>query len=259
MRLAEHYDAVCVSDSVPLQSRLTFCGALSMPNGSASTITVLDHLDGISVPGNVFCEPVNEYWALMCLHDGMEFLYRQSLHCDQAARQQVNPHGNVSFVGWGNVPTLNQIPKTLLTCAFHWYAISACQYVRTVGAIAFRLDPNRPRPDVYAKNVIPEVVAFRDKVAAHFAWSTRNQRDNHAERIASILPPLTFVNDAFFVGGMTVAVRHAGEGSDSAAIKPWSLCRVHEALRKRYWPHEQRNGTSSLVEIAEQEDEGERA
>ena len=205
---------------------------------ASTDTTILDHIDNITVPGNVFREPANEYWALICLRHGMEFLHHQALRCDQAIKEQVNPDGNVRFAGGGNVPAFNQVPKTLLTCTFHWYAISACQYVRTVGAIAYQLDSNRPLPPEYVKNVIPEVVVFRDKVAAHFAWSTQNNRDNDAERLASILPPLTFVDDSFYVGGFTVAVRRSGKTSNSQAIKQWSLCKVHEALRERYWPEQ---------------------
>ncbi|MFQ5570051.1 MAG: hypothetical protein ACE5G0_10285 [Rhodothermales bacterium] len=162
-----------------------------MTTETDTTVTILDHIDNITVPGNVFHEPVNEYWALICLRYGMEFLYHQAHRCDQAVKEQVNPDGNVRFFGAGNSPAFNQVPKTLLTCGFHWYAISACQYVKTVGAIARKLDPNRPLPHEYAKKIIPEVVAFRDKVAAHFAWTTENNRDNDAERLASVLPPLT--------------------------------------------------------------------
>ena len=190
------------------------------------------------MPGDVFHEPANEYWALICLQHGMEFLYRQASHCDLAVKQRVNPNNDVNFFGSGNFPAFDCVPKTLLTCSFHWYAISACQYVKTVGAIAYRLDSNRPMPNEYAKRVIPSVSVFRDKVAAHFSWTTENRRDNDAERLASILPPLTFQNDSFHVGGWTVALRRGDKSSQSDAIKPWSLCKVHEELRKRYWPEQ---------------------
>lgn len=204
-----------------------------------TTITILDHIDKITVPGNVFEEPANEYWALICLRHGMEFLYHQALRCDQTVKQQLNPDGNVHVFRSGNFPEFARVPRTLLTCAFHWYAISACQYARTVGAIAYNFDSNRPCPDKYANNIIPEVVAFRDKVAAHFAWSTRNKRDNDAERLASILPPLSFDDDSFYVGRSRIIARRGGKASNSEAIMPWSLCKVHETLRERYWPEAQ--------------------
>jgi len=226
-----------------------------MASETDTTVTILDHIDNITVPGNVFHEPVNEYWALICLQHGMEFLYHQAHRCDQTVKEQVNPDGNVRFFGGGNFPAFAQVPKTLLTCGFHWYAISACQYVKTVGAIARKLDPSRPLPHEYAKHIIPEVIAFRDKVAAHFAWTTENNRDNDAERLASILPPLTFNDDSFHVGGLTVAVRRGDRASNSQAIQPWSLCKVHESLRERYWP--QSDDSTGNPKAAEQTDERE--
>jgi hypothetical protein len=205
-----------------------------MATESETESTVLDHIDYVTVPGNPFRKPHNEYWALVCLYQGMEFLYKQARHCDVTVRQRIDP--SIRFDGFGNVPLFDDIPKPLLTCAFHWYAISACNYVRTVGAIAHRQDSSRPSPREYAKAVIPEVVAFRDKVAAHFAWSTENSRDTEADRLASILPPLSFTIDSFYVGGLQISLRRSGKSSTSDAIEPWSLCKVHDALRIRYWP-----------------------
>ncbi len=198
--------------------------------------TILDHIDNIVVPGSVLTEPANEYWALRWLWHGMEFLYCQANRCDDVAKQVVNPNGNVRFWSSGNFPAFQHVPHALLTCSFHWYAISACQYVGTVGAIAHRQDNARPGWRDYVKAVIPEVFAFRNKVAAHFAWCIGDNRDNPAERFASIMPSLTFADDCFQIAGYAVGVRQAGKASDSTAIQPWSLCRVHERLRQRYWP-----------------------
>ena len=202
---------------------------------STAVVTVLDHIDKIAVPGNMFEQPANEYWALVCLRQGMEFLYRQAQQCDRVLNQH-NSDGNLEVWRMGNLPEMRAVPTGLLTCAFHWYAISACQYARTVGAIAYRQDASRPLPPHYVASVMPEVLAFRDKVAAHFAWSTQHSKDNDAERLASILPPLTFEGESFHVGSIAVAVRRGGKESNSQSIAPWSICKVHERLRPRYWP-----------------------
>ena len=207
-----------------------------MAEKAESGFTMLDYIDRIQVPGQVFEIPSNEYWALVCLRDGMELLYNQTLQVDEIVRTRLSMDAiNRCFI-MGNDPALNGIPKSLLTSYFHWYAISACQYVRTVGAIAFQFDSTRPMPKAYAFDVIPEVVNFRDKVAAHFAWTTKSNHDNEAERLVSVLPPLSFINDSFYVGSMVLKIRRGTKVSDSRAIQPWSLCRVHERLRTRYWP-----------------------
>ena len=199
--------------------------------------TILDHIDNISVPGDVFSEPANEYWALICLRDGIEFLYRQVVQIDKITQSRLNPEGKMKYVAYGNVPGTEDLPKPLLTCSFHWYAVSACQYVRTVGAIAYKQDNSRPIPPKYVEAVIPEVLAFRDKVAAHFAWTSKHSQDNDAERLASIIPPLSFVEDSWHVGAMQVATSKGGKLNTSESIKPWSIPKVHNKMARRYWPH----------------------
>lgn len=194
----------------------------------AMKTTILDHIDRIEVSGNVFGEPCNEYWELLCLWDGMEFLYHQVAQCDAFAKEAINLNGEYSVTVLGSDPRLSQIPKTILTASFHWYAISACQYVRIIGRISGRKDPE------YINSVIPEVLSFRNKVAAHYAWYSKSNdtRDNNAERVFSIMPKLSFENDAFYICGF----QYASGNSTTEELKPWNICKVHEALRQRYWP-----------------------
>lgn len=201
-----------------------------------SELTILDYIDEISVPGDVFSKPANEYWALACLREGLRFLNRQVAKCEENVGHRYN--SQIKLVAFGSDPLFTGIPQTLLTCAFDWYAISACQYVRTVGTIAYQQDDTRPDPVSYVRTVIPEVLAFRNKVAAHFAWTMKNKRDNRAERKVSVMPQLTFQDGHFFVGSWKLHDRSSGETSTSEHIKPWSVTTVHERMCKRYWPSE---------------------
>jgi hypothetical protein len=220
--------------------------------------TILDHVDGIRVPGDVFARattmegilgPVfniqretNEYWALRWLRAGLNQLNAHAMHCEQIMRRRVPPTidrggGNkiqlVSDIHLGG-PAFDEVPMALLTSSFHWYAISACQYVRLVGAIAHRQDSSRPAPGKYVERVIPEVLAFRNKVAAHFAHTTRNSNDSEAERQASIMPQVSYANDEFVVGALVLTTW--GGGPDSRAIKAWGITGIHRRLVQRYWP-----------------------
>jgi hypothetical protein len=103
------------------------------------------------------------------------------------------------------------------------------------------MDENRPLPPKDVGMVIPEVLAFRDKIAAHFAWTTKHGQDSDAERALSVMPPITFHNDSFFVGAWTLHLRAKGKESNSSSIQPWSIAEIHTRLRKRYWP-EQNHG-----------------
>ena len=200
--------------------------------------TVLDYIDSIEVPGDVFFNAANEYWALLCLRDGLHFLSRQVAICDEAARQRMNPEGKLRIFCTGSDPAFTDLPMTLLTSAYQWYAVSACQYVRTVGMIAKKQGDSRWTPYKYVDRVIPEVLAFREKVAAHYSWTMNDSRDTEAEQMMSIMPQLTFCDDAFYVGSLQLNVRNNVKTSDSSAIKPWSIGKVHIELCKRYWPDE---------------------
>ena len=203
---------------------------------SKDVFTVLDHIDGIEVPGLVFENPVNEFWALIWLKQGLDFLYNQITPFDDSVRQKLNPNGDLTVSVIRDHPAFAGVPKAMLTSAFHWYAMSAYQYVTTVGAISFRQDSGRPKPYVYTEKIIPEVKTFRDKVAAHFAWNTKNKQDSDAERLMSVMPQLGFQDSRLVMGGFTLSLKSGGKTSDSGKMLPWSVIEIHERLRKRYWP-----------------------
>jgi len=198
--------------------------------------TTLDYIDNIIVEGNPFAEPANEYYALLCLHAGLAFLYRQAEKCDQIALKKIDPKKQI-FI-FGNSGLLPEPSVRLLACAFQWYSVSACQYVGTVGTIAYLQDNNRPIPPKYIESVIPEVKAYRDKVGAHYAWTKTSEKDNEAERLASIIPQVAWCKDSFQVQGLTVSKTSGGKSSNSEVMQPWSITKIHQRLRERYWPDE---------------------
>lgn len=200
-------------------------------------MATLDYIENIEVEGDPFSEPANEYYALLCLKSGMNYLYRFAKKCDEVCLSQLDPKKQIFF--FGNFPEIKGIPNQLLSCAFQWYSVSACQYVRTVGTIAYIQDNHRKKPPEYVESVIPEVLTYRDKVGAHFAWySGHNSQDNDAERLASIIPQTSFYKDSFHVGALTVSMKRSGKGSSSKKIPPWSIVKIHERLQERYWPEE---------------------
>ena len=218
-------------------------------NDNQQTHMILDHIDQIRVRGAVFKEPANEYWALVSLAKGLEFLANQVTQCETIVKNRVNSAGNLKVLSFGNLPEFTGLPMGLLTCSFHWYAISACQYVRTVGVIAKRNAPERIEPIKYVEAIIPEVKAFRDKVAAHFAWASRNEKDSDADRMASIFPSVIWLDDHFMVGGHKLTMRKSGQVPESDSLAPWSVTVVHRDLSERYWKSSIRSDEESQPEI----------
>ncbi len=199
-------------------------------------MTILDYIENIKVEGDPFKEPANEYYALLSLKTGLEYLYRFARQCDELCLNKIGSKQNCFL--YGNSPELKGIPKQLLSCVFHWYSISSCQYVRTVGTIAYRQDNSRMTSLEYLNSIIPEVKTFRDKVAAHFAWLTKNEHDNDAERLASRIPSISFLGDSFQVGSLRLLMTKSGNSTDSKQITPWSIVKVHKRLMERYWPEQ---------------------
>jgi hypothetical protein len=76
-----------------------------------SEFTIIDHIEDIRVPGRPFDGAANEYWALICLWQGLEFLYAQASLSDQAVKEQLNPEGNIRTNVFGNHPVFDRIPQ----------------------------------------------------------------------------------------------------------------------------------------------------
>lgn len=193
-------------------------------------LTVLDHVKNIEVPRSSLEKPTNEYWALCYLWEGMEFLYHQVIHYEQ---KNQNPEYR-EFI-FGSSPKLANTPKKLIQSAFHWYAMSAYQYALVVGAIAYTYDNNNPLPNIYAEQTIPNILTFRDKIAAHFAWAKNHNKDTPADKLASIIPQLALIDGRFYIGIWQVTRAQSGNQSKSEIV-PWSITETHEELRKRYHP-----------------------
>lgn len=197
--------------------------------------TTLDYIDGINVPGDPFKEAANEYWALLCLRHGLECIAAQAQTFNAKGLAANDPDGKTKSFVMGRLPGLDIAEQAILTCMFHWYSVSACNYVRIVGAIAYQQDNSRPIPPVYIGRIMPDVLEFRDKVGAHLAWSTKNRNDTDADRLWSSIPQLAWWDDSFKVNAVAVRVRKGDKESNSVATKPWSITGVHEQLRARFW------------------------
>jgi hypothetical protein len=128
---------------------------------------------------------------------------------------------------------LSHVDQGMVMCAFHWYAVSVCNYARTVGWVRF--GPDKKKIDDYVTSVLPSVALWRNKVAAHFGF-TDPRGDNLADFTVYSMP-LCFTNEGFSMGEMKVSIKVQDVAhSSSDALVPWSLTDVHRQLRPRYWP-----------------------
>ncbi len=194
----------------------------------------LDHIDHCELSDGGQAHFGSELATLSYLQGGLHYLAKQVAAVETEVQGRIDPRLRVFSVG--NDPQMRGLPLGLVNCAFHWYAVSACNYVRMVGWLLHEDGAMTQKPGRYLSAVIPEVKAWRDKVGAHFARAHGNKHDSEAERLASVFPPVGFDDDVFIASPLTLTMTRGGRTSTSSALRPWSLTKVHARLGERYWP-----------------------
>lgn len=160
----------------------------------------------------------------------MSFLAAQVAKIEARIKEQelreIGPD-RVEF-SFGNRPGLEWVPQGLVASAFHWYAVSACNYARLVGFLAY----GTPKAaGEYVERVMPEVLLFRHKIAAHFSITTVARKDDTAaDFAASVMFPLSIDDARFVVGALRLGVK----GTASRDDMQWGLTQSFEDFKKRY-------------------------
>lgn len=191
---------------------------------------VLDYIDHLELSAADASLHFNELKSLGYLVEGMSFLAGQVAKLEARIKEQelkeIGPD-RVAF-SYGNHAGLEWIPQGLVASAFHWYAVSACNYARLVGYLAYG---NPKAAGEYVERVMPAVLLFRNKVAAHFSATTAPRpEDTAADLAASVMFPLSISDARFVVGAMRLGIK----GTRSRDDMQWGLTESFEAFKHRY-------------------------
>jgi hypothetical protein len=192
----------------------------------------IDYIDNLELTHDKAKRYFNELHSLSYLSTGLEFLYNQVEKLEAKIAERLGKGIKVSM--FGNAPELKGIPQDLVACAFHWYAVTICNYVKMVGWLAYSEDKTKARD--YLKQVIPPVKLWRDKVGAHFARIDPWNDDTPADLAKSVIFPISFDDDAFYADPWTLTLSKGGKSSTSHQDMRWSLTHTHRNLIPRYWP-----------------------
>jgi hypothetical protein len=193
---------------------------------------IIDHIDKLEVPDDNLGIYGNELRSLTYLAQGLQFLYEQVKSTEDQIIEAVGR--DKRHIIYGNHPALKSAPQGLIACAFHWYAVSACNYVRMVGWLVNGGDSKKARQ--YMQRVLPAVKLWRHKVGAHFAATAPRSEDTLADLAMSVMFPVAFDDDAFYTGALRLIMRHGTRTSASRTDMRWSLTHTHRELAARYWP-----------------------
>ena len=197
---------------------------------------LIDHIDKLELSENQSDLYYNDLGALGRLYTGLDYLYHQirSFEGEVAARLGPGEHHIA-----GNHPAFEGIPMSFIACSYHWYSVTACNYVRLVGWMTHQ--ENSKKALEYVKHVIPEVYLWRNKVGAHFTRSQPMKEDNVADQQLSVMNPVDYHSGSFHAGSAVFAIMSTSEVkevSNSKQSMMWSLTETHKMLASRYWPEE---------------------
>ena len=197
---------------------------------------ILDHKIPIDLPEERANEFHGELQSLSYLTSGLFLLHGQTKKYEaKVLERRAQRKGPPILFSYGsNPPGMEDVPQDLVACFFHWYAVSICNFVWVVGWIGSQIAAIDLTVNEYALEVIPEVVNYRNKVAAHFAKVKPKRGESTLDRDASVIFPISF-SDAFEASSWTLGRTIEGTREEST-IKPWKLTKVHEDLVPRYWP-----------------------
>jgi hypothetical protein len=167
--------------------------------------------------------------ALARLGEGLAWLYRTVQDLERKAQIDAQPE-DVKLAIAGGI--LDQQPLGFLSCAFQWYAVSACNYAQLAGWLALK---DSVAAKAYVRRVMPRVVQDRNKVAAHLAI-TDPRRDNEADLAASAMTQVVYAQGRLCAAALTPVLRNGEQEIGVTRDMGWSLTLAHERLVPRYWP-----------------------
>ncbi|NLE89345.1 MAG: hypothetical protein GX602_00175 [Dehalococcoidales bacterium] len=192
----------------------------------------MDNIDNLQLTDELETRSFNELHSLKYLSEGLWFLYHQVIKLEKQVTDNIGD-GRSCFI-CGNAPQLYKIPQGLVACAFHWYSVSVCNYVRLVGWLGNDNDPKKAKD--YLERVLPEVYLWRNKIGAHFAITDPYKDDSEADLKTSTIFPLSFEDNAFYASSLILSLNSKGKSSTSRQDMRWSLTKTHQMLTLRYWP-----------------------
>ena len=190
---------------------------------------ILDFCDRIELSKDEQEAHYESRMALARLGEGMFWLYREISKIERDLEKEALKDDIKIAVAGG---ILEDNPFGLYACAFQWYAVSACNYAQLVGWL--KTKDTKLTKD-YVKKVMPRLLRYRNKVAAHYAI-TDPRRDNEADLISSVMTQIIYAHGRLCAAALTPVIEKDDSVIDVSEDFSWSLTIAHESLTKRYWP-----------------------
>jgi len=189
---------------------------------------ILDFIDKLELPDDDEGNHFDARMALARLGEGLFWIHQEVLKIEMDLQRKA-AKDDIQLAIAGGI--LEDKPFGLLSCAFQWYAVSACNYAQLVGWLATH-DTDSSKN--YVRKVMPRLLNYRNKVAAHFAI-TDPLRDNEADLAASVMTHIVYVRGRLCAAALTPIIKNEGQEITVSKDISWSLTLAHERLVPRFW------------------------
>jgi hypothetical protein len=166
---------------------------------------------------------------------GLQSIYRQVKQIESIHAELHEGWRVVELVG---SRSLSPPDLSLLECMFHWYSVSACNYVNLIAWIGEEINffQTPQAKESYRREVCGPVKTYRDKVSAHYAITNPSKNDSHADLLYSTFNCPTLMDGRLRTGGINLTVTTGGVASKTTHDTYWSVTEFHESLELRYGP-----------------------
>lgn len=208
---------------------------------------IIDHTEDIVLDTEVFG---NEFATLNTLRHGLFFLAARVHDAEKQFEDKTS--SAMHFIAFGARTEAELQTQQLVTCLFHWFAVTVCNYARLIGFIRAITTGGFTRRDLHETNRkklvsaavrayvdnVPElvqVIKWRNKIAGHFAITDPFPDDNIATLDMSVIHPLSVVDGLYRVGEFTLFKKNS-DGEHTSQLPAWSLSEAFDDLIPRYWP-----------------------
>ena len=202
------------------------------------TRIVLDHIKNIGL--DTTDPPLSNTHALWDLRAGLHFL-ACVVRTEEIRLSKELPETPV-FAAGSSID-----PNGIIACCFNWFSISIVSYLRLVGLIDVMSQQGWKSQDIrgsegnrrrirshcveYVKDIVPDILQWRNKIAAHFAVTDPTAEDNLGTLQYCVINPISYSRPYLKAGDLTWTI-----GTEESQLPAWALTQKYEELEKRLWP-----------------------
>ena len=194
-----------------------------------------DLLESIEIDNAVEQKYINEINVIHSTWQGVSFLRDRANEINELTKNRINPDGKYKMMILPNDSMISDLPIWLLVNIYNWYSVSLVNMITAITKIwlsesIIRLEQR----DDYINKVCEQEKIYRDKIGAHYSFTTKNRNDSDAERTASSFPVICFNGFIWIACPWRITVQSNGKETTNDNMKEWDINSSFLSIQKRY-------------------------